>query len=119
VRYAEFRDRLEDALQEAGLFFHDADRRAETIDLADTVRSWKAYVRRAAPLSAEPFHVSAVVGFEWGPYLALKIVWLSRGSLGATDPALMRDTSMIALNAATAGLDLVGIALALTFTHQW
>lgn len=67
MRYAEFRDRLEDALQEAGLFFHDADRRAETIDLADTVRSWKAYVRRAAPLSAEPFHVSAVVGFEWGP----------------------------------------------------
>ena len=52
MRYAEFRDRLEDALQEAGLFFHDADRRAETIDLADTVRSWKAYVRSAAPLSA-------------------------------------------------------------------
>ena len=67
MRYAEFRDRLEDALQEAGLFFHDADRRVETIDLADTVRGWKAYVRRAAPLSAEPFHVSAVVGFEWAP----------------------------------------------------
>ena len=66
MRYAEFRDRLEDALREAGFFFHDADR-VETIDLADTVRSWKSYVGRAAPLSAEPFHVSAVVGFEWGP----------------------------------------------------
>ena len=53
------------------------------------------------------------------PYLALKIVWLSGGSLGATDPTLMRDTSMIALNLATAGMDLVGVALALAFTHQW
>ncbi len=38
VRYAEFRDRLEGALQEAGLLVHDADRRVETIELADTVR---------------------------------------------------------------------------------
>ena len=67
MRYAEFRDRLEDALQEAGLFFHDADRRVETIDLADTVRSWKGYVCRAAPQRAEPFHVSAEIGFEWNP----------------------------------------------------
>lgn len=64
MRYADFRDRLEDALQEAGLFFHDADRRVETIDLADTVRGWKVHVCRAAPRSAEPFHVSAVIGFE-------------------------------------------------------
>src|SRR2546427_9704227 len=67
VRYAEFRHRLEDALQEVGLFFHDGDRRVETIDLTDTVRSWKIYVCRAAPSSAEPFHVSAVISFEWGP----------------------------------------------------
>jgi hypothetical protein len=53
ARYAEFRDRLEDALQEAGLFFHDADRRVETIDLADTVRGWKSTLlitRRISPL---------------------------------------------------------------------
>jgi hypothetical protein len=67
VRYAQFRDRLESALQEAGLFFHDADRRVETIDLVDTVRSWKVYVCRVAPQSAEPFHVSAEIGFEWSP----------------------------------------------------
>ena len=67
MRYAEFRDRLEEALHEAGLVFHDADRRVETIDLANTVRSWKVSVWRAAPRSAEPFHVSAVIGFEWSP----------------------------------------------------
>ena len=67
MRYAEFRDRLEDALRAAGLFFRDADRRVETIDVADTVRSWKVSVWRATPPSAEPFHVSAVIGFEWDP----------------------------------------------------
>jgi len=67
VRYADFRDRLEDALQEVGLFFHDTDRRVETVDLADTVRTWKIYVCRAVPPSAKPFHVSAVIGFEWCP----------------------------------------------------
>jgi hypothetical protein len=67
MRYAEFRDRLEDALQEAGLFFAHADRRVETIDLDDAGRSWKVYVHRVTPQSAEPFHVSAVIGFEWSP----------------------------------------------------
>jgi hypothetical protein len=67
VRYAEFRDGLENALQEAGLFVHDVYRRVETIDLADTVRRWKVYVCGATPRSAEPFHVSAEIGFEWTP----------------------------------------------------
>jgi hypothetical protein len=31
------------------------------------VRSWKVSVWRAARPSAEPFHVSAVIGFEWSP----------------------------------------------------
>jgi type VI protein secretion system component VasA len=67
MRYAEFRDRLEDALQEAGLFFAHADRRVETIDLDDAGRSWKVYVHRVTPQSAEPFHVSAVIGFRVEP----------------------------------------------------
>jgi hypothetical protein len=67
VRYAEFRDRLESALQEAGLFLPNVDRRLETMDLADTVRNWKAYIWRATPGNAEPFHVSAEIGFEWSP----------------------------------------------------
>jgi hypothetical protein len=53
------------------------------------------------------------------PYLALKIVWLSGGTLGAAKPDIMRDSSMIVLNAVTAGMDLVGIGLALAFTHRW
>ena len=47
MRYAEFRNRLENALREVGLFVHDADR-VETINLADAVRHWKAYTNRMA-----------------------------------------------------------------------
>jgi hypothetical protein len=53
------------------------------------------------------------------PYLALKIVWLAGGTLGVADPTIIRDASMIALNAVTAGMDLVGIGIALAFTHRW
>ncbi len=53
------------------------------------------------------------------PYLALKIVWLSGGTLGVADQRLMGEPSMIALNALTAGMDLAGIAIALAFTHRW
>jgi hypothetical protein len=53
------------------------------------------------------------------PYLVLKIVWLSGGTLGVADQSMMRDASMFVLNAITGGMDLVGIALALAFTHQW
>ena len=66
MRYAEFRGRLEDALQEVGLFIHDIDR-VETIDLADSSRRWKVYIIRAAPRSADPFQVSAEIGFDWTP----------------------------------------------------
>ncbi len=53
------------------------------------------------------------------PYLGIKIVWLAGGTLGVADPGLMRDASMLALNALTAGMDLAGIGIALAFTHQW
>lgn len=53
------------------------------------------------------------------PYLCLKVVWLTGGQLGAADASTMRDASMVALNAVTAGMDLVGIAIALAFTHAW
>jgi hypothetical protein len=46
------------------------------------------------------------------PYLALKIVWLSGGSLGVAVQSMMRDASMIVLNAITAGMDLVGVSAA-------
>ena len=53
------------------------------------------------------------------PYLALKVIWLTGGQLGVADATMMRDASMVALNVATAGMDLVGIAIALAFTHAW
>jgi hypothetical protein len=53
------------------------------------------------------------------PYLALKIIWLTGGQLGVANPGVMHDGSMIALNAITAGMDLVAIAIALAFTHRW
>ena len=71
MRYAEFRNRLENALREVGLFVHDADR-VETINLADTVRHWKAYIRRSAPPSAKPFSVSAEISFRWTPFDAAR-----------------------------------------------
>ena len=67
MRYAEFRDQLEGALREEGLFFAGADRRVEMIDLENTVRHWKAYVHRTTPANAEPFHVFAAIEFDWSP----------------------------------------------------
>jgi hypothetical protein len=67
VRYAEFRDQLEGALREEGLFFAGDDRRVEMIDLEDTVRHWKVHVHRTTPANAEPFHVFAAIEFDWSP----------------------------------------------------
>ncbi len=53
------------------------------------------------------------------PYLTLKIVWLGGGELGVADPVILHAASTVALNAVTAVMDLVGIALALAFTHAW
>jgi hypothetical protein len=52
------------------------------------------------------------------PYLALKL-WLAGGSLGVADARMMREPSMLALNAVTAGMDLVAILIAIAFTHRW
>ena len=67
VRYAEFRDRLEGVLQDEGLFASGFNR-TETIDLANTSRQWKFYVMSGAPRKAEPFHISAEIGFDWSPF---------------------------------------------------
>ena len=67
MKYAEFRDHFEAALRAEGLFFDGAARRVETIDLENTVRHWKVYVHRPTPATAEPFHVSAAIEFDWSP----------------------------------------------------
>lgn len=53
------------------------------------------------------------------PYLTLKIVWMAGGTVGVSDPAMMNDASMMTLNAATFGMDVVGLILALAFTMRW
>lgn len=49
------------------------------------------------------------------PYSVLKIAWLSGSRIGLTDPSFGTSTTMHVLNGATLCLDLVALALALTF----
>lgn len=72
MRYDEFRDRLQDALRETGLFFQPAGLPAEIVDLASASRRWEVYVRRSASENSEPFHISAKVAFEWSPVNAAR-----------------------------------------------
>ncbi|HEV2372604.1 MAG TPA: hypothetical protein VGS19_10570 [Streptosporangiaceae bacterium] len=53
------------------------------------------------------------------PYLALKIAWLSGSSVGVANRAVLRSASLAALNALTAGMNIVAIALVLVFTLRW
>jgi hypothetical protein len=69
VRYDEFRDELEAALQRNSLHFHSLQR-VETIELANTVQHWKVYADGAAPPSTEPFRVSAEIA--WSPFDAAR-----------------------------------------------
>jgi hypothetical protein len=71
VRYDEFRDQLEAALQRNSLHFHSLQR-VETIELANTERHWKVYVHGAVRPSPEPFHVSAEISFTWSPFDAAR-----------------------------------------------
>jgi hypothetical protein len=70
MRYAEFRDRLQNALRGAGVFFHDAGA-AETIELTDAVRRWEGHIRMTLP-DPEPFHVAANLAFKWSPVAAAR-----------------------------------------------
>ncbi|MCP3798107.1 hypothetical protein NLX83_02445 [Allokutzneria sp. A3M-2-11 16] len=53
------------------------------------------------------------------PYLTLKILWLSGNGIGFSDPSVLREPSMLALNAVTAAMDAVAIVVALVLTHSW
>ena len=55
-----------------GLFFHRSDRHVGTIDLGDTVRQFEGlHLQESHLRDAEPFHVSAEIGFEWSPVTRL------------------------------------------------
>jgi hypothetical protein len=53
------------------------------------------------------------------PYLTLKLLWLSGGTAGVTDPGFLADPTVVVANAVTFAMDLVVIALALALTHRW
>lgn len=53
------------------------------------------------------------------PYLALKVAWLSGGTVGMADPAFFSGPAYAFGNVLTAGMDLVAVAIALAFTHDW
>ena len=72
MRYDEFRDRFQDALQDVGLFASYVEKPLETIDLANTSRRWKTYVRPASSRNSEPFHVSGRIAFDWDPFNAAR-----------------------------------------------
>jgi hypothetical protein len=67
MQYEEFCNRLQRALQAAGLFSACSDHAVESIDLANSTRSWKLNIWRITSDSAEPFHVSARICFDWHP----------------------------------------------------
>lgn len=64
MRYDEFRNRWQEALQAAGLLSH-SDRPEETIDLATTARRWEVHL---LPRGVEPFSVGTTVSFRWDPF---------------------------------------------------
>lgn len=52
------------------------------------------------------------------PYLLLKLVWMSGSRIGLIDPTFGRSTSMHLINAATVCLDVVALALAVSFGSE-
>jgi hypothetical protein len=50
------------------------------------------------------------------PYLTLKALWVSGGTIGMADPAFFADPAYLAGNLVTMGMDAVVVLLALAFT---
>jgi len=72
MRYEEFRDQLQDALRDVGLFLQHIGNPIETIELSRTRRRWKVYILRSSPPNTEPFHVAAKIVFDWSPFDAAR-----------------------------------------------
>jgi hypothetical protein len=54
------------------------------------------------------------------PYLALKVAWLSGGTVGLADPGFFSDRPEYAVgNLLTVGMDAVAVLIALSFAHPW
>jgi hypothetical protein len=67
MRYENFRDRFEIALQQAGLLRAHLSEATETIDISSTDRLWRVWIGQSLGQEAEPFSVSGKVSFRWSP----------------------------------------------------
>ncbi len=72
MRYQEFRDRLQDALREAGLIQFGDIYPTETVDISTMERRWSVVIGYAFRQAAEPFYVSGKVSFRWSPFDAAR-----------------------------------------------
>jgi hypothetical protein len=68
MRYEEFRDQLQIALQNVGLLGQRIGNPIETVELDSMGRRWKVYIVGNAATSTEPFHVTAKIAFNWNPF---------------------------------------------------
>jgi hypothetical protein len=68
MRYDEFRDKFQLALQNIGLFSQTIGHPTETVELGTMARRWKVYLAGSSTTSAEPFYVTAKLSFNWNPY---------------------------------------------------
>jgi hypothetical protein len=68
MRYDEFRDQLQIALQNVGLLGQRLGNPTETIDLESTGRRWKVYIVGSSTTDTQPFHVTAKIAFNWDPF---------------------------------------------------
>ena len=53
------------------------------------------------------------------PYIVLKIIWLSGGTIGLIDPQYFRDQGFLLGNAVSLAMDVLAIFLFLALTHRW
>lgn len=84
-------------------------------------RSANITVQRTAGLkiSIIRFLIGYAAAATTVPYILLKIVWLSGGTLGMNDPEFFRSNGFLIGNAVTLGMDSLAILLALALTRRW
>ncbi|MBG0828627.1 hypothetical protein HS041_12695 [Planomonospora sp. ID67723] len=62
---------------------------------------------------------SAVAAAGMLPYLTLKVIWLTGGSLGINDPEVLEDSGFFGLNLLTFSMDVVALLIAIAFVRPW
>lgn len=88
-------------------------------NLVHTQAAGGASAVAARRLRAARYAAGALAAVATVPYLALKIAWLSGSGVGVADRAVLHSPSLAALNAFTAGMDVVALALVVVFTLRW